>query len=144
MRHDRKRRRGERSPYAHEVYPDDVADVGRFFSKSSSHKRSDHKTRQLCRQVVRTLSSALPGCGDELLRDLAVASVEPAPDASRLLVAVYPMTRRDVPPAEFLRRLHQAQGLLRHEVAADIVRKRAPELAFHVHVPPAGGEEVWP
>lgn len=113
---------------------------------SDSHrKKARHKDQQLCRQVAQTLSLALAGCGDALLRDLYVADVVPAPDAGRLLVSVYPMTALtssesnqpgDVMSAEqmsqILGRLEAAAPMLRREVASAITRKRAPELLFRV------------
>ncbi len=42
---------------------------------------------QLCRQVAVTLDMVLSGeCRDELLQSLRVESVQPAPNASRMLV----------------------------------------------------------
>lgn len=108
-------------------------------------RKERHKDQQLCRQVSQTLSLALAGCGDALLRDLYIADVVPAPDAGRLLVSVYPMTGlistesdqpRDVMSAEqmsqILGRLEAAAPMLRREVASAITRKRAPELLFRV------------
>ncbi len=43
---------------------------------------------QLCHQVAETLEEVLAECGDVVLQDLRVLDVEPAPDASRLLVTV--------------------------------------------------------
>ena len=101
---------------------------GDFFRRSGSRK-ADQKARQLCRQVYRTLSVALAGCGDEVLQDLTVVSVDPAPDAGHLLVTVSAGTGT-LP--DVLGRLGRAGGRLRSEVARDIVRKRAPELSFRV------------
>lgn len=99
-------------------------------------EKAQRKARQLCRQAQRALGLALGGeCGDELLRDLIVDSVEPMPDASRLLV------RLIMPPdgsvAEILQRIERVRGRLRSAVAQAITRKRAPELVF---VPAAAGE----
>jgi hypothetical protein len=49
----------------------------------STHARKD---LQLCRQVAETLQLVLGDCGDDVLRDLHVVRVVPAPDASQLLV----------------------------------------------------------
>ena len=56
--------------------PEDGIDP-RLCPKRSQGKVSNRKTLQLCRQVERTLSSVLEG---EILRDLSVHSVVPAPD----------------------------------------------------------------
>lgn len=108
-------------------------------------RKARHKDQQLCRQVAQTLSLALAGCGDALLRDLYVADVVPAPDVGRLLVRVYPMTGQtsretdhanDVMSVEQMSqifgRLEAAAPMLRREVASAITRKRAPELLFRV------------
>jgi len=94
----------------------------------------DAKTMRLCRQVEETLSLALAGeCGDEVLSDLVVESVVPAPDPSRLLVTVAPgpgAEPRD--PLVVLERLGRAKGFFRSEVAAVLHRKKVPDLAFRL------------
>ncbi len=103
-----------------------------YFGPQEDRKR-ERKTQQLCRQVYRTVSTALAGeCGDELLRDLTVACVEAAPDASRLIVKVYGASGQEISVHHVLERLERVRGKLRHAVAGAIVRKRAPELVFMV------------
>lgn len=93
--------------------------------------RSNRKTLQLCGEVERTLNAVLAGeCGDDLLRDVTVVSVVPAPHAARLLVTV--SLPEAVPPEQVLQRLDRARGRLRSEVAAAVRRRRAPELVFRV------------
>ena len=87
------------------------------------------KTLQLCRQVERALGGALADCHDDVLRDLLVESVEPAPNAARLLVTVRSLDSQATLP-EVLARLEAGYGHLRSEVAVAINRKRVPELAF--------------
>lgn len=95
------------------------------------HKES-RKSKQLCRQVAETLDLVLSGdCRDELLQNLHVVSVQPAPNSSRLLVTV----QADLSPAEIdretiLQRLAAQAGRLRCEVAASVHRRRAPDLVF--------------
>jgi hypothetical protein len=99
------------------------------------HVTADRKTLQLCSQVADTLNYVLSGdCHDELLQDLQVMSVVPAPNASQLLVTVYPIVATDATfdPAEVRRRLLAAVGRLRSEVAASITRRKAPRLLFQV------------
>lgn len=95
-------------------------------------KGTGRKALQLCSQVADTLSLVLSGeCGDEVLQNLLVAEVTPAPDASQLLVLLTPapgsqsLTNEEVTIA-----LRAASGRLRTEVAAAISRKRAPRLTF--------------
>ena len=96
---------------------------------------TNRKALQLCSQVADTLNYVLSGeFDDELLQNLQVASVVPAPNASQLLVTVYPVvaTGTNFDAAEVRRRLSQAAGRLRSEVARSITRKKAPNLLFQV------------
>jgi ribosome-binding factor A len=110
--------------------PDDGLDP-RFDRREGSDKVPNRKALQLCAQAARTLASVLAGeCGDEILRDLVVTSVVPAPNTSRLLVSVAPSVA--VNPGRLLERLQSARGKLRMEVAAAINRRRAPDLVFRI------------
>ena len=72
---------------------------------------------------------ALAGeCGDELLRDVFVDSVDPAGGGGHLLVRV--SVPRGLSVTEVLVRLNDRAGKLRAIVAASICRKRAPMLSF--------------
>jgi ribosome-binding factor A len=101
----------------------------RLVPKNAPGTVSNRKALQLCRQVERALSVALEG---EILRDLAVQSVIPAPDSSRLLVVFIHHGPESISPGEVLTALHSAYAKLRGAVAAAIHRKKTPELAFHV------------
>ncbi len=109
--------------------------------RDSQMRRRENKLGGLCRQVQRTIAMSLSGeCHDEVLRDLLVWAVVPAPDASRLLVQVYFATpRADVSLPDLLMRLDRVKAYLRREVAHGIVRKRAPELVFQL-INPQGME----
>ena len=107
---------------------------------------ADRKTQQLCREVHETLSFVLAGeCDDPVLERLVVASVAPAPDASRLLVSLVVFPELDGGPtdlAEIEEHLERVRGKLRAEIAAAIHRKKTPQLAFELvlerrSVPPA-------
>ena len=114
--------------------PDDGAD--RF---SDSH-RVDRRAQQLCREVQRTLTAALGALDDPCLSGLIVDAVEPAPDSARLLVSVMPAPA-EADPAGVLDRLRRLTGRLRAEIAAALQRKRTPELAFRLVLPPTGADE---
>ena len=89
------------------------------------------KALQLCREAERTLGAVLAGeCDDDVLRELTVLSVVPAPNAGRLLVTV--AAPGHVPVEEVLERLGQVMGQLRSELASAVSRRRTPELAFQV------------
>lgn len=124
------------------AFDETAGDSGSFFDGSGRSKRSSQKTAQLCRQVFRAVSLALGACGDDVLRELGVVDVEPAPDASRLLVRVsIPAPGAQVTLPDVLARLERAGGFLRRQVAAAITRKRAPELLF-TFAPPDAAVEV--
>jgi ribosome-binding factor A len=95
--------------------------------------RTHRKALQLCAQVMRTLNSLLVGDADPVLRDLMVVEVVPAPDTKRLLVSVVlAPSAAEHDPGEVLSHLHRAQGHLRSEVAAEITRRKVPNLNFRV------------
>lgn len=91
-------------------------------------RRRDRKTLQLCRQVQRALSFAIGETGDDALLDVYVEDVQPAPDASRMLVSVH--TQRD--PLAVIQALGEHTGRLRSAVAEAITRRKAPELAWQI------------
>lgn len=98
----------------------------------------DRKALQLCHQVAETLEEVLAECGDAVLQALRVLDVEPAPDASRLLVtvAVDPMPEKSLDPDSVHDHLVRASGHLRSEVAGAITRKRAPVLVYRLAADP--------
>jgi ribosome-binding factor A len=135
---------------AADLFSDDLQNADDFFRKPTRQK-SDRKVQQLCRQVQRAITLALAGgCGDPMLQAVVVEAVDPAPDATRLMISVSIASwGRPVSPhkdgeyaalAEFLGRLEKFGPALRREVAAAITRKRAPELAFQL----VGATEVLP
>ncbi len=96
--------------------------------------KPDYKTAQLCKQAFRIISLTLAGdCRDPVLQGLIVASVAPAPNAHHLLITLW-LKPGDSPPdfALVYQRLEQVKGLLRAAIAADICRKKVPEIDFVV------------
>ena len=128
-----------------EIHDDDGVDPREFFKTRKPRDKNNRKATQLCAQVAETLGLVLAGdFDDELLQNLQVVSVDPAPDASHLSVTL----RADVPTGrveaqQVLDRLAMVAGKLRCEVAAAITRKRAPRLVFHL-VGPVETEEAQP
>ncbi len=118
---------------AGELGPEDGVDP-RHDTRGEPEKVTNRKALQLCGQVARTLQSVLAGeCRDDVLRDLLVESVVPAPNSARVLVTLSLATPRDdVGPAEVLARVQRVQGLLRSEVAAAINRRKTPDLTFRL------------
>jgi ribosome-binding factor A len=110
-----------------EIREDDGVDP-REFVKREQRKESNKRDRQLCAQVRRCLDLALP---EMLLRlnisTCEVLSVEPAPDASRLMVVI----KANAGEVDRIRpALDQLKGRIRAEVAQAVHRKRAPDLYF--------------
>lgn len=125
----RSSRVGRNSDALHE---DDGVDPRTFFRRGErpSHHR---KTLQLCGQVSRGLSCLLAESGDSALGDLVIDSVQPAPDASRLLVSLMPLwVEQGTSPVELLSILHAHVPRWRSELAVMIHRKRVPELCFQI------------
>ena len=126
--------RRPRSPQRGAVCATSDIDPEVFFGESRKRK-PDHKVRQLCAQVHRSLSVVLPGCRDEAVQGLSVEDVGPFPNGARLLVRVRHWDDDRYSRLELLQRLGHLKGLLRAEVAAAIHRKRTPELLFEVLAP---------
>ena len=103
----------------------------REYFKSAYNGRNNRKALQLCRQAERALRYALSNAHDEVLRDLVVEYVQPAPNASHLLVMVT-CADPQVSVPQILNRLGKATGYLRTELAAAIHRRRTPQLSFQV------------
>lgn len=101
---------------------------------SSRPPRVDRKTLQLCRQIADTLNYVLSGeLNDDVLRNVYVDSVQPAPDASRLMVSVALIDPNDTTPADkVLHRLGLWSPRIRSEVAHSIHRRKTPELSYCV------------
>jgi len=108
----------------------------RYDQRGQAPRPTGRKALQLCAQVKEALEAALAAdCGDSLLQELNVATVQPAPNSARLLVMVRPPA--DVGASQVMEHLSRAAGKLRCEVAASICRKKVPELAFCVVAPEA-------
>jgi ribosome-binding factor A len=136
--------RRQMPPLCSDFHDDDGVDPRKFFRQGKPSPRAGRKTLQLCSQVRDTLNYLLGGdSSDDLLALFQVAEVRPAPDASQLLVVVFPAVQLAEPinPREVLNRLAAASGRLRAGVAAAITRKRAPKLLFQVAALPAAGED---
>lgn len=135
MSQSKKRQRPSRSTVEDlrsEPGPEDGIDP-REMLRQGARKKGGRKTHQLCAQVAEALHYAFASvCNDDVLRELGVVSVQPAPDESRLLATVAPTLPGPCDPAEVMARLERAMGKLRTEVAAAIHRKKVPQLTFRV------------
>jgi ribosome-binding factor A len=132
-----KRTRRRLRNHCGELREDDAIDPRDYF-KPSRRGGDNRKTLQLCSQVGQTLALVLSGeIEDELLQDLQVEAVVPAPNASQLAVMLRAEPLDDARAAEIRIRLLRVAGLLRSEVAAAITRRKAPKLIFHLLGPAA-------
>ena len=103
--------------------------LGNSSERSSTDRKVQRKTQQLCRQVQRALNLALASGGSQLQGfEIFVEEVSPAPDCGHLLAHIVVSEGRLM--SEAMTWLRQNQPRLRTEVAMSIARKRAPELAF--------------
>ena len=98
------------------------------------HDHRGHKDLQLCRQVFDALTYALAELDDPVIDELALVSVTPAPSAARVQVNLVP-GHAGVDREAALARLATAAAELRAEVAAELTRRRVPELVFHLGYP---------
>ena len=96
--------------------------------------RDGHKDLQVCRQVFDALTYALAEVDDPMIDDLVLVSVTPAPSAARVRVTLMP-SHDSIDPAAALARLHEIAPELREEVAAEVSRRRVPELVFSIGYP---------
>src|SRR4051812_12216404 len=93
-----------------------------------------HKDLQVCRQVFDALTYALAELDDPVIDELVLVSVTPAPSAARVQVTgvrAHAGVAREVA----LARLVAIAATLRAEVAAELTRRRVPELVFHIGYP---------
>jgi len=116
-----------------EAGPGDGLDP-RYDRPDEPAKVANRKALQLCGQVADTLVLVLAGdSADDLLRDLLVEAVVPAPNSSRLLITVSPSLAAADADLDAIRLcLDRARGRLRGEIAAAIHRRRVPDLTFRV------------
>lgn len=127
-------RRFERKPpsgVADNLSPEDGVDP-RLQRQAFRPNTSNRKALQLAAQVERTLAQIFAGeCADEVLCDLRVESVVPAPDSGHLLVTLSP-AETSPELSVVLEHLQRAAGRLRTEVVTSTHRRKAPELIFRV------------
>ena len=92
--------------------------------------------QQLCKQVERAAALTLAGeCESDALLAAAVASVEPAPDCSRLMATVVLAPGKGAEDlADARAALARSAASFRGEVARTIHRKRVPEIVFDVRL----------
>jgi ribosome-binding factor A len=127
----RKISRAELRALCSEVGPDDGLDP-RYQRRQGSAPRTSRKTLQLCNAVARTLAAVFAESADDVLREMVVEAVAPAPSSARLLVTVSAADPAGPSPDQAAECLERARGRLRTEVAAAVRRRRAPDLVFRV------------
>lgn len=109
--------------------------MARHFSKKTKRPSRGHeeiKARQLCKQVMRSLQEAFIGeFEDPVLQDLMIVSVDPAPNASQLLVTLDDSAvLKGIGRNRIRAKLERVCGFLRSQIADTIHRRRVPQLFF--------------
>ena len=89
-----------------------------------------HKDLQLCRQVADAIQWFLVEADDPVLAELSFVAAAPAPTAARIAVTL--QVSDGVAVAVAREALAAYADELREEVAAEIHRRRVPELAFRI------------
>lgn len=139
MRSDKASKR-ERRRLAAAPGPEDGIDPRQLARQYRDARAGGRKTSQLCHQVAMTIEEVLAEQADDVLRDLTVVDVAPAPDESRLLVTVAPgPVAEPASPLTVLQHLDEAARRIRAEVASAITRRRTPSLEFRYAMPGAPG-----
>jgi ribosome-binding factor A len=100
-------------------------------SEHDRGRKRGHKDHQVCRQVADAVSWFLAEVDDPVLAGLAVVQVVPAPSAARVLVTLVPVAG-EVDATDAMERLRAVADELREDVAAEVYRRRAPELGFRI------------
>jgi ribosome-binding factor A len=103
-------------------------------SSDADGGRRRHKDLQLCRQVFDALTYALAELDDPVIGELVLAAVDPAPSASRVQVTLTTLDDQ-LDGADALARLSALAPTLRAEIAAEVTRRRVPELVFAIRHP---------
>jgi ribosome-binding factor A len=113
-----------------EVGPEDGVDPRYAYRPNA--RRPHRKGLQLCRQIARAISHALSWeLGKDVLSQVQIDSVEPAPNTSR--VAVFVSFDPSIVSREAIEtELVQAAAPLRAAAASAINRRRVPDLAYVV------------
>jgi ribosome-binding factor A len=125
------RKRFQRAPFfpsAERLYGDGVDP--RYDRDEHGRHVPNRKALQLCSQIRDCLNMCFADCGDDLIRELMVESVVPAPDSRQMLVTV--AVPKDLDARGVLDHIVRASGRLRTETAAAIHRKRVPRLLFQI------------
>ncbi len=100
---------------------------------SKNPVQATRKQAQLCAQAREALCLALGDAADARLHDLHVEAVVLAEGGAHLIVVLTPVRQLDEEELDAsVEALFAARPWLRRQVAAEIHRKRAPELAFQI------------
>ena len=130
----RKKQYRQAAPPCAELRPEDGIDPAVLFGRTRRRRGRGRKDRQLCRQAFEAFCLVMEELSLEpWAGDLFVVEVTPAPDASRLRVAIGVFS--DLALVEALERVERLASLSVHfrwELGRAIARKRVPELSFQL------------
>ena len=94
-------------------------------------KSSDRKALQFAAQIGRSIEMTLLGeIVDDVLNNLSVEQVEPAPGHRMLVTLVVHEPGASLDKQEVLDRLEAQRGLLMRHLAQDVNRRSLPTLSF--------------
>jgi ribosome-binding factor A len=107
-----------------------------------THRHSfDRKQAQLCSEVEQVVTLVLGSSTDHRLQQLFVHSVFASKDGSSLTICVIPEGPCSFEQCtELVEALDVARAWVRQQIAAEINRKRTPELRFQLLLGEAGTE----
>jgi len=124
----------DKRPVKGGVFPGDIREGDgkdpRYDKDEFASNIANRKALQLCAQVKDILNLTMGGLSYEVLQEIYVANVIPAPDSTQLLVIMNTIGDHDIAQAH----VEKASGLLRLEVGRGINRKRVPQMRFEIHI----------
>lgn len=99
--------------------------------KRRSESGDQRKQLQLAAQIRRSLESTLVGeCTDEVLQNISVESVEPAPGHRMIVMLMVHAPGTERSREEVMGLVEASRPLLVRRVAEDVNRRSLPELTF--------------
>jgi ribosome-binding factor A len=116
-----------------ELGPDDGIDP-RIIARAMDRKPRGHKSEQLSKQALHTLSMVFAGeLTDPVFEELEILDVTGSDDG-QFLTVTFSVSNPELLPAEslILEKCKSIQGYLRSTIARSVQRKRIPALKFKI------------
>ena len=129
MKRDRSKRKAEK--LCHDLHDDDGVDPRVYFS--NRQRKKGHQTDRLAAELRRLTEHFLVcECEDEALGALVVGRVIASDDGTRLIVELVAPNDDRSRRLGIERRLELLAGRLRHDLAADVHRRRVPHVVMRL------------